>query len=150
MNPPNLPTNIFVVNWNTDASTNTLFALTNPPSFPWSNFTFVVTATSTNVQLQFEAQNDQNAFGLDDVSVAPEQFGIGAVGISGQDLVLTVLNGVSGLTCRVLSAPDPTLPLSQWTPIATNVLAQDGTFTFTVTNALTSGAPQKFYILQAP
>jgi hypothetical protein len=40
------------------------------------------------------------------------------------------------------------LPLSQWTPVATNVLSAGGNFTITATNTVTRGVPQRFYILQ--
>ena len=39
-------------------------------------------------------------------------------------------------------------PLSQWTPIATNVLVADGNFTITATNAFNPTVPQRFFILQ--
>jgi hypothetical protein len=40
------------------------------------------------------------------------------------------------------------LPLSQWGPVATNLLSGSGSFTLTATNAVSPGAPQRFYILQ--
>jgi hypothetical protein len=41
-----------------------------------------------------------------------------------------------------------TLPLNQWTPVATNVPGGNGNFTITATNAVDPNAPQCFYILQ--
>ena len=62
----------FLVNWNTNSpAINQIYYLTNPPVLPWTNITFVVTATGTNSSLQFGAQNDPQGFGLDDVSVKP-------------------------------------------------------------------------------
>src|SRR5215831_3969682 len=60
----------FLVNWITNSTgTNRIYSLTNPPPFAWKKLAFVVTATDTNTTLQFDAQNDQLFFGLDDVSV---------------------------------------------------------------------------------
>ena len=62
----------FLINWNTNAAlTNQLFFITNPPVLPWTNFTYVVKASSTNATLQFGAENVPNGFALDDVSVIP-------------------------------------------------------------------------------
>lgn len=72
IDPTSLTTQIFDVNWSTDGSTfNTLYALTNLSAFSWTNLTYVVTATSTSSTLQFAAENDQDYFGLDDVSLTP-------------------------------------------------------------------------------
>jgi hypothetical protein len=49
-----------------------------------------------------------------------------------------------------LSSTDVAKPLSQWKSVATNVVSTNGAngaFTFTGTNAITSGAGQEFYIL---
>jgi len=64
--------NEFLVEWNVDTnSTTVLFDQTNMPPFNWTNMQFVVRAASTSTVLQFGARNDPQAFGLDDVSVAP-------------------------------------------------------------------------------
>ena len=67
---------------------------------------------------------------------------------SGNNLLLTGTNGQSGQTYYTLTSTNVTRLLSQWTPVATNVLGADGTFSFTATNAVTPVAPQQFYILQ--
>ena len=57
----------FNATWN-----GTNFAsLVDPPAFAWSNFQFAATANSTNATLAFAAENDQNYFGFDDVTVTP-------------------------------------------------------------------------------
>jgi uncharacterized repeat protein (TIGR03803 family) len=71
------------------------------------------------------------------------------VSLSGTNLVLNCANGLSGETNVALMSPNPALPLSQWTPVATNILSADGNFTFTATNAVDPKAPQRFYILQS-
>jgi hypothetical protein len=57
----------FLVNW----SGTTLYDVTNPPAFAWTNLQFIVTASGTNSILQFGAENDPSYFGLDDISVTP-------------------------------------------------------------------------------
>lgn len=63
-NPISGTTQIFQANWDG----NSLYSITNPPAFGWTNFQFIVTAAGNDV-LQFGAENDPNYFGLDDVSV---------------------------------------------------------------------------------
>ncbi|HEX3626081.1 MAG TPA: protease pro-enzyme activation domain-containing protein [Verrucomicrobiae bacterium] len=57
-------TQIFQVNW--DGAS--LYSVTNPPSFSWTNFEFIATAAG-NDTIQFGAENEPNFWGLDDVSV---------------------------------------------------------------------------------
>jgi hypothetical protein len=40
------------------------------------------------------------------------------------------------------------LPLSQWIPVATNVLNASGNLTITATNAVNPAALRQFYLLQ--
>ena len=69
-NPASGAVQQFVVNWNTNSpAVNRIYYLTNPPALPWTNITFVVTATGTNSTLQFGAENDPAGFGLDDVTL---------------------------------------------------------------------------------
>jgi subtilase family serine protease len=63
-NPVSGATQIFQVNWNGTS----LYSVTNPPVYSWTNFEFIATAAG-NDTLQFGAENDPNYFGLDDVSV---------------------------------------------------------------------------------
>jgi hypothetical protein len=70
-NPSSGQVQQFAVNWNTNAATNTLYYVLNPPAFGWTNFNFVVTAAGPATVLQFGAENDPSGFGLDDVSVTP-------------------------------------------------------------------------------
>ena len=73
---------------------------------------------------------------------------ISGLNLSGTNLVLNVTNGVAGEICSVWASPDVTLPLSQWTPVATNVLSTGGNFTVTATNAVNLAAPSGFYRLK--
>jgi hypothetical protein len=78
----------------------------------------------------------------------PPPFTAGGIQLSGSNVILTATNGLSGAACYVLMSTSLALPLSQWTPIATNVLDSSGAATITLTNAAAAGAMQSFYILQ--
>lgn len=82
------------------------------------------------------------------VSATPPAPGIVATGISGSNLNLTCSNGVPEEIVYTLTSADLSQPLSQWQPIATNVLTTAGNFSITATNAISPGAPQQFYILR--
>jgi uncharacterized repeat protein (TIGR03803 family) len=138
--------NEFLVSWNG----NTLFDQTNIPAVGWTNLQFLVTAAGTNAVLQFGFRDDPSYLGLADVSAFPAQPGFASFRLSGSNLVLNGTNGQSGATYYVLSSTNLLLPLSQWTRVATNVLSAGGNFTTTVTNTVTSGVGQQFYILQLP
>ena len=73
---------------------------------------------------------------------------LGGITLSGTNLVVNGINGQSGGTYYVLMSTNPALPLSQWTPVATNVLSTSGNFTITLTNTVSRTVPQRFYILQ--
>jgi uncharacterized repeat protein (TIGR03803 family) len=70
------------------------------------------------------------------------------VTLSGTNLVINGANGQSGETNVTLMTSDLLQPLSQWKPVATNILNVTGDFTFTATNAVDPKAPRRFYILQ--
>ncbi len=74
---------------------------------------------------------------------------ITGISLSGANLILTGANGVSGEILYTLTSTNVSQPLSQWRSVATNVLSADGNFTITAANAVTPGAPQRFYTLQA-
>src|SRR5258708_6312573 len=73
---------------------------------------------------------------------------IASISLAGTNLVLNCVNGVSGTTNYVLMTTDITIPRSQWPPVATNVLSANGNFMITVTNAVDSTIPQRFYTLR--
>src|SRR5262249_15569140 len=66
-NPTGLTPNMFQVQWNG----TTIFLQTDITSTDWTNLQFSVTAPSAITPLQFGFQNDQDFFGLDDISVTP-------------------------------------------------------------------------------
>ena len=134
----------FQVFWNG----TTLFDQTNLPAIGWTNIQLRVTATGA-ATVQFGFRNDNSYFGLDDISlVALVQPVITGVNLAGTNLVLNARYGQSGGTYFTLTTTNLALPLSQWTPVATNVLNLDDYFTVTVTNAVNPKAPQQFYVLK--
>lgn len=68
--------------------------------------------------------------------------------LAGANLLLAGTNGVPGGTYYVLSSTTVTLPAANWTRVATNQFAADGSFVFT--NSVNPGVPQRFYRLQSP
>ena len=78
-------------------------------------------------------------------SLSPQPV-INNVSVSNGNFVLSGTNGSAGGNYYLLSSTNIALPLSSWTPVLTNSF--DGSGQFSVTNAMTPGAPQNFYILQ--
>jgi alpha-tubulin suppressor-like RCC1 family protein len=135
----------FVVAWDGKI----LLDLTNPPALGWTNVQLRVSATVSGSMLQFGFRNDFSYFGLDDISlVIPTQPTITGIKVAGTNLILSGTDGQSGRTYYTLMTTDIALPLSRWTPVATNALTADGDFTFTATNAVNPAAAQQFFILQ--
>jgi alpha-tubulin suppressor-like RCC1 family protein len=71
-----------------------------------------------------------------------------SISLAGTNLILNGINGVSGTTNYVLMTTDVTLPRSQWTPLATDILSANGNFTLTLTNAVDPTARRRFYTLR--
>jgi formylglycine-generating enzyme required for sulfatase activity len=82
------------------------------------------------------------------VAALGQQPTIVGASLSGTNLVFGGSNGQSGGAYYVVTSTILPLPLSQWTPVATNVLSASGNFTLTVTNTFTPGTPQRFYMLE--
>jgi len=66
--------------------------------------------------------------------------------ISGGNLIFSGINGTANGTYTVLSSTNAALPLSQWTPIATNTFS--GTGTFGATNAVSGN--RSFFTIEVP
>ena len=69
---------------------------------------------------------------------------IASLSLAGADLALNGISGQSGGMYLCADEHNLTLPLSQWTPVATNVLSASGNFTITVTNTVTPKRLAKF------
>ena len=108
----------------------------------------MVTATGTGTLLQFGFRDDPTELGIENISVMAAQPGIAGISLSGTNLVVNGISGLSGRSYSVLMSTNLTLPSGQWTPVATNMLNADGDFTITATNAVPPNAPQGFYILK--
>ena len=71
--------------------------------------------------------------------------------VGGTSVTIDAANGQSGGTYYLRGSTNLTMPLSQWLPVATNVITTNGDvgngFTFTGTNVIKVGTPQQFYIL---
>ena len=77
------------------------------------------------------------------VSGAPQVTGVGR---SGSQLVVSGISGYPDQQYRVLASTNVILPLTNWTPILTNVFGSDGSFSFTNNINL----PQRFFRLAVP
>jgi len=66
--------------------------------------------------------------------------------INGSSFVWSGTNGFPGATFYVLGSTNTTLPLSQWTRLATNVIGTNGDFS--VTNQIDGNRAGEFFILQ--
>jgi Concanavalin A-like lectin/glucanases superfamily len=73
--------------------------------------------------------------------------------IGGSNVMINATNGQSGATYYLLGSTNLATPLSQWLPLATNVVVTNGSaangFTFTGTNVISLSNPQQFYILSS-
>jgi hypothetical protein len=78
--------NEFIAKWNNSP----LYAATNLNAFGWTNWQFVVPATTRNTTLEFDFNNDPGAFGLDNVMVEPVPAPIvNAAAVSGTNVTLS-------------------------------------------------------------
>jgi hypothetical protein len=110
--------------------------------WPWlTGCSYYLTVTNNSAVSEFFNLTYEVLFG----NQQPQILG---TSVSGTDLVITGSNGVAGGAYWVWASTNLTLPLAQWTPVATNVLGTDGGFTLTVTNAVNIACPQRFFILQ--
>ena len=144
-NPTSKTNNEFQVSWNGTV----LLDMTNMPVTGWTNIQLTVTATTGVSVLQFGYRNDTAYFGLDDITASSVQPpGIASLSVSGTNLVLNGTGGLSNRTYYVLMGTNLAEPLNQWLPVATNVLATNGNFSITATNAVSPSDRQRFYLLQ--
>jgi hypothetical protein len=74
--------------------------------------------------------------------------GITGLNLAGGNATLSATNGYIGGTYYLLSSTNVGLSLSQWLPVATNVLAASGSFSLTDPRPFYRGTPRQFYILQ--
>ncbi|MFZ0826140.1 MAG: CARDB domain-containing protein, partial [Verrucomicrobiia bacterium] len=139
--------------WNFDGplAPGASYTLTNTitlPSLPAGTYYLLLQTDAGNyVPENDKANNTSAAVGFTVGSAQPTIVGIH---LSGNNLVLSGVSGLTGGTCYVLMGTNLALPLSQWTPVATNVLSGGGDFNITATNAVNPNAPRQFFILKLP
>jgi hypothetical protein len=73
---------------------------------------------------------------------------IASLNLAGTNIIINATNGVPGGMYCVLTTTNLALPVSQWTPVCTNLWLTPGSYAITATNALSANAPQQFYTLQ--
>ncbi|MDR3458892.1 MAG: hypothetical protein P4N60_15690 [Verrucomicrobiae bacterium] len=66
--------------------------------------------------------------------------------LAGTNIMVSGTNGFIGATYHLLGSTNLTRPLSQWTPLATNVFGTNGNFS--VTNKIPTGAAWNFFTVQ--
>ncbi len=140
--------NVFRVIWDG----NTVINKTNPASsyLTWEPFQFVARASRTNTVLQFQFLRDAPSYSsvkIDDVVVLPQPIQ-GPLSLSGTNFVLTVSNGLAGLTYYVLMTTNLALPLNQWTKMPIGNLNTNSSFSIVLSNPVNSD-PLRFFGLQA-
>lgn len=80
-------------------------------------------------------------------SVVPSKPVIKQTQIIGGNVIISGINGTAGDTNIVLTTTNLLLPISQWTPISTNIFTGSA---FSITNPIVPGTPYLFYTLQVP
>ncbi len=141
-NPTNGIPNEFRVAWNG----TTIFDQVDMDAFAWTNMQFVVTATNTTSLLQFRFRNDQNAFGLDDVSVQPVPALMFQSVAQAGDAITFTWNAVPGLTYQV-QYTDALNPIV-WNNLGDAVTAASETST--ATDAISSASQRWYRIVVLP
>lgn len=129
-------TNGFVTLWNGSV----LYSQTNLPIFGWTNLQFVVPATTTHTTLEFDNNNDNAAFALDDVSVetVPPPV-LQAVTITGTKLTFT-WSAIANQSYQIQAAGNLSNP--NWTNVTAVMTASNNVAS---TSASLSNVPQQFY-----
>jgi hypothetical protein len=89
----------------------------------------------------------QLSSGIIAVMSAPSQPVVSSQAISGGNFIISGTNGFAGRNYVVLTSTNITLPLTSWTPIATNAFENTGAFH--ATNAINPALHRGFYLIQS-
>jgi hypothetical protein len=138
-NPASGSGQVFRVNWNTNGATNLIYQILSPPAFSWTNYTFILTATSTNTVLQFGAENPPNYFGLDDISLTPIPIPSFTDFAGDADSFALTWNSLAGISYIIQYKTN--LVQTNWINLATNTAAAAVT---SYTNG-SAADPARFY-----
>jgi hypothetical protein len=82
------------------------------------------------------------------VKVVPLQPAISQIVLSGDTLTLSGTQGTPGVSYRVLSSTNATLPVAQWQAVGPNYFNFDGSFTYSET--VNPAQPAQFYLIAVP
>jgi len=102
-----------------------------------------VTTTNMPVANSWSATNTDTGIYLQITGVRPR---FSSVSLSGTNLIFTGVGGSPGSNYVILTSANLTLPLPDWTPLATNVFDVNGQFTYT--NAVIHADRQQFFIFK--
>lgn len=83
----------------------------------------------------------------DSVAPAPQPH-ISKIRLAGSKVIASGNNGLVNAVYSVLTSTNLTAPFNSWTVLGTQRFDSSGNFAFT--NSVTTGAPQKFYLIEAP
>ncbi len=137
--------NDFSVNWN---GTN-LYARRNLGAFAWTNLQYVVPATAASTTLQFAFNNENAAFALDDVTVAPAPAPVLQTAVLAGGNITFTFTGLANLSYQIQASGSLSNP--NWTNVAPAVTATSNVVS--ASEPIISGSAQKFYrvvLLAAP
>lgn len=96
------------------------------------------TAGTYNVSLTANGPNGSNTTNVVGAVTVYAPITLGSPVLSGGDLTFSGTGGIPDAQYRILTSLDVALPLASWTPVATNVFAPDGSYSYTqsfLTNA---------------
>lgn len=128
--------------WGGNVSTNSDTALnsdlvTNGPVF----------ITATQLYIDLTGGSDHLPLVADYTIPIPAP-GISSLSLMGTNLTFNVANSITGGVFTVLMSTNISLPLTNWTAVATNIVGNTGSLSITATNAVNPASPGQFYLLQ--
>lgn len=139
-NPPT--PNQFMVAWDG----NTLFSQANKGVFSYTNMQYAVSATNWSTTLAFNVRNDNDYFGLDDVSVTPIPAPVFQSAASANGSITLTWAATTGVPYQLQYSTN--LSLLNWSNLGTPITANGSAI---VTSDVQPADPQRFYrVLVAP
>jgi len=73
---------------------------------------------------------------------------VSTLSLAGTNLVFNVANSITGGVFTVLMSTNITLPVTNWTPVLTNIVGSSGNVSITATNVVLPLVPGQFFLLQ--
>jgi hypothetical protein len=113
---------------------------------PYSSLSLAILPTGYTGNLVDDSANSLISLMITSAPAQPPV--INTITLSGGNLVFSGTNGTQGNDYYVLASTNVALPRANWTILATNQFGVGGSFTFT--NVISPGLPQRFYLLQLP